>query len=144
MLVRLRKLLPDSTKQGRHRRNILNIQITILAWVVECCGFFFIILGTFILGHQNPLVTHCLQAVSYVVLFTALPCIYLINDSERKVNIIESIWYQKILTLFNWQYVANDDEDIEYSRASRENEIEGGNDSMSRDIENDIKDIDSS
>jgi hypothetical protein len=52
-MQKLKNQIADSTKAGRHRRNVLRIQVAILAWLVEFLGFFLIFLGFFVLGHEN-------------------------------------------------------------------------------------------
>ena len=111
-MIRLRKLLSDSSKARRHRRNVVNLQITFLAWLIEVFGFFIIFLGTFILGHENNVVNFSMQLLTMMVYFNILPCIFLINDSDVKGQIIESNWYNTILNIFNWQYtIPTDKED---------------------------------
>ena len=125
-MVRLRQLLADSSKARRHRRNILNIQITILAWLVEFFGFFTIFLGSFILGHQNSIITMSLQTLTDFLYFIILPCILLINDPDFKTNIVESSCYTKLLNLFHCQYTNQLDEDNDNSGVN--NRIEEADD----------------
>ena len=103
-MIRLRKLLTDSTKARRNRCNILNIQITILTWLVEFVGFFGIVLGSMVLGHENKIVTFCLQTASMIIYFIILPYIFLINEtSHLKHVIVDSHWYRKFMNLFDGQ-----------------------------------------
>ena len=98
-MTRLRKLLSNSSKAGRNRRNILNIHITVLAWLAEFFGFLACIFGSFILGHKNSTVTMCLQTFSMTIYIIILPCIILINSSEVKDQIVDSNWYMEFI---NW------------------------------------------
>ena len=101
---KLRNVLTDSSKDMRHRRNLINIHITFLGWLVEFLGFFIIVLGSFILGHISPTITLCLQTFSIIIQYIILPLVYLINDTELKGNVAASRCYIKILELFNWQH----------------------------------------
>ena len=101
---KLRNVLTDSSKDMRHRRNLINIHITFLGWLVEFLGFFIIVLGSFILGHISPTITLCLQTFSVIIQYIILPLVYLINDTELKGNVAASRCYIKILELFNWQH----------------------------------------
>ena len=104
-MVRLRKLLSDSSKARRHRRNVVNPQITFLAWLTEVFGFLIIFLWTFILGHENNVVNFSMQLLSLIVYFNILPCIFLINDSNVKGQIIQSNWYNRFLNITKFQYI---------------------------------------
>ena len=110
-MIKLRKVLTDSAKARRHRRNVVNLQITFLQWLIEVFGFLIIFLGTFILGHENNLVNFSMHLVTLVVYFNILPCIFLINDSHVKGQIIESNWYNRFLNIFNCQYTNPTDEE---------------------------------
>ena len=110
-MKRLRNLLHDSSKDRRHKNNILNIQVTILAWLLECIGFCATLLGAIILGQKNTIVTKSLQIFSHFTLFTLLPCVYLLNSSAYRFRIVESNRYQTLLKHFNCQYEPDDKED---------------------------------
>ena len=103
-MIKLRKLLSRSTISRRNRRNILNIQITVLSWLVEFSGFVLIFLGSFILGHQNSMATYSIQTLTFFLYFVIVPSIYLINDSEFKSKIIDTNWYISFLNLFDWVF----------------------------------------
>ena len=81
-MKRLPKLLSKSSKARRRRQHLLNIQITTLAWIAEFLGFFVIFLGSFILGHENAVVTLSLQTLTMIIFFIACPSVYLINSSK--------------------------------------------------------------
>ena len=102
-MKRLRKQLDESTKDRRHRRVLLNIQITTLTWLIEFSGFFCTVLGGFILGHENDTVTFILQTLSLIFFFIIQPCAIWINDSSLKGTILESEWYSSFLGYFNCQ-----------------------------------------
>ena len=113
-MVKLRKLLSDSSKARRHRRNVVNLQITFLAWFIEVCGFFLLFLGQFILGHENNVVNFVLQLLTRIIYCNILPCIFLLNDSDVKGQIVESKWYNIFLNICNCQYnIQSDNEDAE-------------------------------
>ena len=100
---KLKRLLSDSSKAIRHRRNILNILIQILAWLVELVGFLTIFLGSFIFGHKNSVVTQSLQTLTLLFYFVILPTTFLINGYDFKNAIAESRWYPTLVkTCFPW------------------------------------------
>ena len=109
-MVKLRNLLDDSAKARRHHKNLLNVQVTFLAWFAESMGFLIIFLGTFVLGHENNVVNFCMQTLTLVVYFNILPCVFLIKDSsELKIDILDSSWYdmsaglvQALLSLYKF------------------------------------------
>ena len=68
-------------------------------------GFFLIILGSFILGNGNAVVTLILQSFTLLIFFNILPCIYLINDSDFKANFAETEIYFKFLRFFKCEKV---------------------------------------
>ena len=89
----------------RHRRHLINIHIAVLGWITEFSTFLVLILGSFILGHGNALVTMILQTITYFLYFNLLPCIYLINDDDLKESMVESSYYLTFLKLFNCENV---------------------------------------
>ena len=102
-MLRLQKLLSETSRVRRHQRTILNIQITIVGWLVEVLGFLTIFLGSFILGHENSLATLILQTLSLLFYFIIIPSVILLTDSKSRSNIIESNWYAKLNNLFRCQ-----------------------------------------
>ena len=109
-MVKLRNLLDDSAKARRHHKNLLNVQVTFLAWFAESMGFLIIFLGTFVLGHENNFVNFCMQTLTLVVYFNILPCVFLIKDSsELKIDILDSSWYDNILGMFCCRYNKKED-----------------------------------
>ena len=100
-LLKLRESFNDTSKDERHRRNLISIHITILHWVVEFIGFGLIIIGTFFLGHGNAIVTLTLQTWTIFIFFNLLPCVFLLNDSDLKSDIAENKYYFKFLKTFN-------------------------------------------
>ena len=113
-MVILRNLLNDSAKTRRHHKNLLNVQVTFLAWFAESMGFLIIFLGTFVLGHENNFVNFCMQTLTLVVYFNILPCVFLLKDSsELKINILDSMWYDKILVMFFCHYNKKDDDVVQ-------------------------------
>ena len=110
-MANLRKLIPTSKKALRHRRNLINIQITILSWWIEFLSYSCLFLASYLLGHDNNIINYCMQTIGLVLYFIVLPCIILINDSNVKARMSESPWYIKMLKMFNCQYAnAIDDE----------------------------------
>ena len=90
-MMRLKKILSDASKNGRSRRNILSIQITILGWLVELLGFLTLATGSFILGHENSKVTMMMQVITMIWYAIFLPCTILVNSSEVKDRINKEI-----------------------------------------------------
>ena len=113
-MTRLRKILTDSSKEGRHRRKILNVLITFLAWLVESIGFLVIFLGTFLLDHENNFFNFFMQTITLVIYFNILPYVFMMHNSSLKNIIIESKLYGKILSFFKCNYVkqVDNDEDL--------------------------------
>ena len=113
-MLKLHKLLTDSSKARRHLRRVLNIQITLLAWFVEFVGFFVFVLGSYLLGEKSSLTTFILQILSYALNFIIVPCIFLINNDQFKTHILESKWYQALIKKFSplptYQNEENDEE----------------------------------
>ena len=122
-MKRLRKQLDESTKDRRHRRVLLNIQITTLTWLIEFSGFFCTVLGGFILGHENDTVTFILQTLSLLFFFIIQPCAIWINDSALKGTILESQWYSSFLGYFNCQARPPDDQNEEIENEDRDEAI---------------------
>ena len=136
-MVRLRKLLADSSKSRRHRRNLINIQITILSWLIEFFGFLTIFGGSFIIGHKNSVVTLSLQTLTNVVYFIILPSLILFNDSNFKTNVAESRWYSTFLNIFNWQYIHQNDADDDNEDVNVQIVEEDGNENVNIPIDED-------
>ena len=133
-MKRLRKQLDESTKDRRHRRVLLNIQITTLTWLIEFSGFFCTVLGGFILGHENDTVTFILQTLSLIFFFIIQPCAIWINDSTLKGTILESEWYSSFLGYFNCQARPPEDQNEENENEDRDEAI--NNEEHPRDVEN--------
>ena len=93
---------------------MINIHITFLAWLVELLGGLTLVVGTHILGHENNIVNFSMHTLGHFINFVILPCIFLINDSDLKGEIIESNWYNTILNICNCQYMSP----VEYNEES--------------------------
>ena len=126
-MVKLHKLLTDSSKARRHLRRVLNIHITLLAWFVEFVGFFVFVLGSYLLGEKSSLTTFILQMLSYAINFIIVPCIFLVNNDQFKTNLIESKWYQALIQKFNplpsYQEEANEEEEVQHADARHVDDI---------------------
>ena len=109
-MTNLRNLLSSQRKALRHRRNLINIQITILSWWTEFFCYSCLFLASYLLGHENNIIVYCMQTFSLILYFIVLPCIILINDSNVKAQISDTECYIKILRMFNCQY-SNSNED---------------------------------
>ena len=98
-MVTLKKVLTDSSKARRRRCNILNIQMTIFAWVVEFIGFLGIIVGSVIVGHGSLVTTFLLQLFSMSIYFIFLPYVYLLNETSSLKNaIVDNRFYVSFIT----------------------------------------------
>ena len=108
----LKKLLSDSSKNRRGRRNILCIQITFFGWLVEVIAFLTFAVGAYIFGHGNSIITLSLQTLTMTFYSIFLPCTILINGNDVKAYIVETNWYFFLLDFFGCQaltYPNNDD-----------------------------------
>ena len=115
-MMKLKKILPDSSKNRRSRRIVLNIQITFLGWLIEVFGFLSIAVGLYIVGHGNATVTLILQTFSMTLYGILLPCSVLINSSEVKDYIAESDWYPRFIAWIGCQpaiYSTQEDDTVE-------------------------------
>ena len=99
-MIAFHKILKESAKIGRHRRNILNILLLIIAWLAETAGIWTLIIGKFILRNQNSLATLCLQLTTNSIFFVIVPAIYLVDTDK----IVKSSWFPLILNVFGCQY----------------------------------------
>ena len=100
-MLKLKKLLSDASRTYRHRRNVLNIMITMLAWLVEFIGGLTIFLGSFVFGHGNSVITLTLQTLTLVFYFDILPCTFLINEEEWKISMLDNYWYTQFIKVFD-------------------------------------------
>ena len=100
-MIKLRKLLSDSSKARRHRRNLLNLQITVLAWIIEFLGVSGFLVGSFIVGHTNTTATFILQTFSAIFNFILLPGVLSISNSDFKAALADSVWYQNWIERFS-------------------------------------------
>ena len=98
---KLKNLLSETNRAIRHQRNILNLLITMLAWLVELFGGLTLVLGAFVLGHGNHIVTLLLQTLSLLFYFVVLPSTFLFNVDEWKEAILESRWYPRFIKVLD-------------------------------------------
>ena len=110
-MEKLKKLLNDSKKARRNRRKTLNIQITILGWSVEFIGFLMVFLGTVIIGHEDSTTTLCLQTLTLIVYFIALPSTFLLNGNDVKDQIVDSNFYISFIGSFKGNKVGTINEE---------------------------------
>ena len=99
----LKKLLSDSSKNRRGRRNVLCIQITFFGWLVEVIAFLTFAVGAYIFGHGNSMITLSLQTLTMTFYSILLPCTILINGNDVKAYIVETKWYFFLLDFFGCQ-----------------------------------------
>ena len=101
-MLKLRKLLSDTDRTYRHHRNVLNILITMLAWMVEFVGALTIFLGSFVFGHGNNVITLTLQTLTLFFYFDILPCTFLINEDEWKLAMVDNYWYTQFIKVLDF------------------------------------------
>ena len=97
MVERLKTLLTEKSKTRRKRNITLNLQIAVLGWLVEVFGFLTCVIGVFILGHGNSVVTMTLHTLAMTIYAIVLPCSILINSEEVKEYIFSSPWYSNFI-----------------------------------------------
>lgn len=122
----LKKLLSDSSKNRRGRRNVLCIQITFFGWLVEVIAFLTFAVGAYIFGHGNSIITLSLQTLTMTFYSIFLPCTILINGNDIKAYIVETNWYYVLLDFFGCQaltYPNNDDAPVIEKSQERNEEI---------------------
>ena len=103
-LKNLKNQMGESMKIQRHRRNLFNIHITVVSWIVEFFGFLFIAFGSFVIGRNEPIVATFVDPIINSLYFIVLPTILLVTDTEH--NVTESKWYLTILRVFNMDYTS--------------------------------------
>ena len=126
-MKRLKNLLTDSAKARRQRRSSLNIQITILAWLTEFFGFATIFLGSFVLGHDDNMVTLSLQTLSLIFYFVLTPSTLLLNSTKLKSTVIDSEWYMKFHKIFYRQFTHDIKESCKNKNLPVDIELKGNN-----------------
>ena len=99
-MIAFLKSLKESAKIGRHRRNILNILLLIIAWLAETVGICTVIVGKIILRNENSIATLCLQLTTNSIYFVIVPAIYLVDTDK----IMKSIWFPLVLNAFGCKY----------------------------------------
>ena len=97
-MVKLRKLLTDSRKIRRRRRILLNIHITIIAWLIEILGA----LTVFFMFFLPPEIgsVRGMMYISSILYGIVVPSVYLMNNSEDKSVILDNKIYQAFVNQF--------------------------------------------
>ena len=90
-LEKLRMLLTDAHKIRRRRRILLNIHITVIAWLVECLGSISVFLMIFLTPENGT--TRGLQFITGIMYFIVVPSVYLMNSSDVKSVIVDNRIY---------------------------------------------------
>ena len=94
-MLKLRKLLVDKTKIQRHQRILLNIHITVPAWLVESISYIMGSISVF-LSQQNN-ITRGLQSFAGLIYFVAVPGVYLVNNGYTKSAILDNKLYLALI-----------------------------------------------
>ena len=104
-MLKLKKLLSDDLKILRHRRLILNIQITTLTWMFELVLSFLVIVVTLAgVDIKQKVLSFLVPELINIVYTVVTPALTLINDTELKDNVIQNDWYISILGKLGWTY----------------------------------------
>ena len=139
-MMKLRKLLADSKKIARHRRFLLNIQITFFSWIIEAVAFIMLFITCALINHENITQRLILDQVFRSLYIIVLPSIILMNESNIKGEIANSTWYITLLGFFNWNYkspLERDDDKKEDNNPNEENHRnKDGNNSIEGNIIN--------
>ena len=107
--------MSEESKQKRRRRNVINLQMTIIAWSLEfVTGLVNLLIGV---KTSNPesnvdFIT-CMVIIDGFLNFIIIPSSYILNNDELKIAIIESGWFQYFRQLISSNKVEplqNDDE----------------------------------
>ena len=130
-IQRLRKNLSNTAKSIRHRRSMVNIHITFLTWIIEVVSGLMVFVGIHLLGIENHIVTFSLHILGHVINFIILPAIYLVNNEDTKIEVIESRWYNSILDIFKCQYSNQTEIDDKNTVAPEQLEFENDNETRS-------------
>ena len=104
-MAKLKMLLSDDLKILRHRRLILNIQITTLTWMFELVVSFLAIVITLAgVDTTNKAFSFLIPELINIVYTVLNPALTLINDTELKDKVIQNDWYIGILDKLGWTY----------------------------------------
>ena len=111
---RLQSLLSETSKQKRRRRNVINLQMTIIAWSLEfMTGLVNLLIGV---KTSNPesnvdFIT-CMVIIDGFLNFIIIPSSYILNSDVLKTAIIASGWFQffrQLIISIKVQPLQNDD-----------------------------------
>ena len=115
---RLQSVLSETSKQKRRRRNVINLQMTIIAWSLEfVTGLVNLLIGV---KTSNPesnvdFIT-CMVIIDGFLNFIIIPSSYILNCDVLKTAIIASGWFQFFRQLISSNKVEplqNDDDQQE-------------------------------
>ena len=118
-MVKLKKLLSDDLKILRHRRLILNIQITTLTWMLESVLSFLVIVVSLLgVDSKHKVFSFLVPELMNIVYAVLNPALTLINDTELKDYVIQNDWYISILDKLGWTYKGPMREEINTDKSS--------------------------
>ena len=112
-MIKLRKVLSDSERAGRRRRNNLNLQITFLSWLVEFFGFFIMFMVSFLVGHGNILVIQVFETIASLFYLAIVPSMYLVNGSDFKDFVVDSSIYLSFDRMFTCKVADIEEENVD-------------------------------
>ena len=94
----LKKILNEESKIRRRRRILLNMHITMVAWLIEFLGYFFGLLASFML--QDNKAMRASQIASSIIYFVVVPSSYLFNTTDIKEFLMNNDIYEKFTNAF--------------------------------------------
>ena len=97
-MEKLRTLLPENKKIRRRRRIFLNMNIHIIAWIIELFGNLSFVL--MIWGTQENWTTRGLEVVVGFIYSIAIPYTYLMNSSDIKKMVLDNWIYLAFINKF--------------------------------------------
>ena len=94
----LKNLLGKSSKIKRNRRVLLNIQVQVLAWLMEFLAAVVTIIMLFF--PFSKLATMLASHFAALGFFVLVPSTYLLNSDHFKTSMIQNNWYLAFTRIF--------------------------------------------
>ena len=93
---RLQSVLSETSKQKRRRRNVINLQMTIIAWSLEfVTGLVNLLIGVKTSNPESNVdFIACMVIIDGFLNFIIIPSSYILNSDVLKTAIIASGWFQ--------------------------------------------------
>lgn len=94
----LKNLLGKSAKIKRNRRVLLNIQVQVLAWLMEFLTAVFALIMLFLpFAKLATMLANHFAVFGYCVL---VPSVYLLNNDHLKNSMLQNKWYLAFTRIF--------------------------------------------